>query len=256
MRRTVVAPTITLAALAALVLLLAPLLPAPANVTEFRVAAYGAHAVWFALVTAFALAIGGSWRASRLVTAIALVTTFALVVVLNVADVDVASDVAKLTFGGLAGAAFIRVIERPWWLLPISVLVPLADAWSVFSSRGVTHAVVERAREEPRWIDWPTIATPIAGLDYDTWGRIGIVDVLFLTIMITSAARWELGLRRALVLLPIALLGTSVLVFEGADIAIPALPLLCVAFLVAAGPALVRDARDAWRAAGPPPADA
>ncbi len=50
----------------------------------------------------------------------------------------------------------------------------------------------------------------------------------------------------AAIALVLGLLATSVLVVEGARIAIPALPLICVAFLLACAPGLLADARDAW----------
>lgn len=227
----------------AVLLLALPLLPRPATDTQLRVAVYASHVAWFAAMVAVAFVIAGAWVAPLRVLLGSIVALFALVVVLNAYDVDVASDVAKVAFGAAAGTAFVRAIERPWWLLPICVLVPLADAWSVFSSRGVTNAVVERSREEPRWLEWPTIATPIAGVPYEAFGRLGIVDVLFIAVFLGAAIRWSLGTRRAAPALVLGLLATSVIVVEGVDVAIPALPLLCVAFLLACGPALLRDAR-------------
>jgi hypothetical protein len=242
-RRTTLA-ALLLVALAALLLAL-PLLPGPVSDTDVRLAVYSSHAAWFSGIVAFAILIGGTWAAPARSLLIGVVALLALVIVLNVADIDVASDIAKIAFGALAGIAFVRAIERPWWLLPICLLVPLADAWSVFSSRGVTHAVVEASRTEPRWLDWPTIATPIAGVPYEAFGRIGIVDVLFLALFIGATIRWSLGIRRAAPALTLGLLATSVIVVEGVDVAIPALPLLCIAFLLACGPALLRDAHAA-----------
>ncbi|MCW2920993.1 MAG: hypothetical protein JWL76_867 [Thermoleophilia bacterium] len=236
-----------LAILAALLLVL-PHLPAPNSNTDIRVAVYASHAAWFACIVAFTIVVAGACAATptpRILLAVAAL--LAVVMALNVADIDVASDLAKIAFGTLAGIAFVRAIERPWWLLPICVLVPIADAWSVFSSRGVTHAVVEASREEPRWLDWPTIATPIAGVPYEAFGRLGIVDVLFLALFVGATIHWSLGIRRAAPALALGLVATSVIVVEGVDVAIPALPLLCVAFLIACAPALIRDARAAMR---------
>lgn len=230
---------------AGLFLELVPQLPAPTSDAELRLNVYLTHAVWFSLIVAFTVAIAHMWHHPLRFLLLATAIFFVWVMIFNLQDVDGLSDIAKIAFGALAGTAFVRAIERPWWLLPICVLVPLADAWSVFSSHGVTNAVVERSREEPRWLDWPTIATPIAGVPYEAFGRLGIVDVLFLAVFLGAAIRWKLGVRRAAPALVLGLLATSVIVVEGVDVAIPALPLLCVAFLVACGPALLRDARDA-----------
>lgn len=232
---------------AGLFLELMPHLPAPTSDAEIRLNVYAAHVVWFSLIVAFTSAIAHMWHHPLGYLLLTTVMFFALVMIFNLQDADGLSDVAKITFGALAGTAFVRAIERPWWLLPICLLVPVADAWSVFSSHGVTNAVVERSREEPRWLDWPTIATPIAGVPYDAFGRLGIVDVLFIAVFLGAAIRWKLGVRRAAPALVVGLLATSVIVVEGVGVAIPALPLLCVAFLLACGPALIQDARAAQR---------
>jgi hypothetical protein len=229
------------------ILLAAPLLPTPIGPTAFRVAAYATHALWFTMLVAFATAIASCWNAPLRRLVLALFLSLAAAVACIALDVDVASDIAKAAFGAVAGTLFVHAIERPWWLLPIAVCVPLADAWSVYSSRGVTNAIIERAQEEPRWIEWPTIASPIAGFPYELYGRLGIVDVLFTALFLGSAIRFELGVRRVAVALVLGLLATSMFVFEAVDIAVPALPMLCLAFLLAAGPALVRDLRAAAR---------
>jgi hypothetical protein len=234
------------AALAAL-LLGATQVPRPHSVATFRLAAYGTQGVYYLVVACVVACIVGWWNAPLRWLLAAVVTLFALLMVLNVAGVPVASDLAKVGFAAVAGAAFVRAVERPWWLLPIAVCVPIADAWSVFSSRGVTHAVIHHARRQPKFIDWPTIATPIAGFPYHAFGRIGIVDVLFASLFLGIATRWQLGIRRGVVALAAGFLSTTVLVFEGAVSAVPALPLLCLAFLLAYAVPLARDARAARR---------
>jgi hypothetical protein len=233
------------------ILLVAPHLPTPTSEAQLRAHAYATHLVWFTIATMLCATIAGWWSISRRAMAFSIVGAFAMVVVTIGLDVDALSDIAKIWFGALAGAAFVRAIERPWWMLPIVICVPLADAWSVFSSRGVTNAVIKRAQDEPRWIEWPTIASPIAGVPYELFGRIGTVDVLFLTLFLAVATRWKLGIRRTVVALVIGLVATTVFVFELDDIAIPALPMLCLAFLAACAPSLVRDLRSAMQQ-GPP----
>lgn len=227
------------------IVLAAPHLPTPRSELQFRLSAYGTHLVWFTTISVLCATIAAWWSVPRRVIAMAIGAALAAVVLTIALDLNALSDVAKVWFGALAGAAFIRAIERPWWLLPIVVFVPLADAWSVFSSRGVTHAVIQRAKEEPRWVEWPTIASPIAGVPYELFGRLGTVDILFLTLFLAAAVRWQLGVRRTVVALALSLVATTVIVFEVADIAIPALPMLCIAFLAVSLPALMRDLRSA-----------
>lgn len=227
--------------------LVAPLLPQPTTLGAYRVAAYGSAAVFFALLGVVALgAIHELLRLRTRTLVLGAVGAFVAVMALNVLDVEVASDAAKVVFALAAGTAVVRVIERPWWLVPVALCVPIADIWSVFSDKGVTKAVVNKAAEEPRWIDWPTIATPVAGYDYDAFGRLGIVDVFFLTIFLAAAVHWSLGARRLAVALPLTFVCTIVVVNEWIDTAVPALPLLCLAFLVLAWPGLWRDLRAEW----------
>lgn len=244
MRRAAVACAFALVA----IWLLAPFAPAPTSLATYRVAVYGSALAFFVVLGVVVLgAVLELTRVRTRTVVAAAIAAAALSMLGNVLDVPVASDVAKVCFAILAGVAMVRVIERPWWLLPIALCVPVADIWSVFSDQGVTKAVVDKAAKEPRWIDWPTIATPIAGFDYDDFGRLGIVDVFFLTIFIAAAVRWSLGARRLTVALPLTFVATVVIVNEWIDTAVPALPLLCLAFLVLAWPGLWRDLRAEWR---------
>ncbi|MCW2959687.1 MAG: hypothetical protein JWM25_53 [Thermoleophilia bacterium] len=226
----------------AAVLLLAPLLPEPTSADSYRVALYLSGVVFFLLVGWFCASLLPLRARSVRWTVVAVIGLLAAVLTLNVLEVPVASDIAKVSFGALAGIGLARAIERPWWLLPICVCVPLADAWSVFSSKGVTNAVVERAKTEPAWIEWPTIAAPIAGLPYEYFGRLGIVDILFMTLFFAVAAFADLGLRRAAWILPLGFVATTAISAE-TELAIPALPILCLLFLILFMPALVRDLR-------------
>lgn len=237
------------------ILLVAPLLPAPTTDLQYRIAVYASQLLGYAVVVAITAAIASRWHVARHRLALAILATFILAMACNVLGWMIPADLAKVWFGAVAGAAFVRAVERPWWLLPISTCVPLADAWSVYSSRGVTNAVLERAREEPRWIDWPTIATPIAGYDYESFGRLGTVDILFAGLFIAAAWRWRMHVLRVAVAILVGLLATTAMLLEVEGVAIPALPMICIAFLAAAAPALVRDARTALRErdGDPPP---
>lgn len=239
---------VALAIVLGLVLAAAQLLSPPTSVNGFRVRAYPTQLIWYVLVLLTVAHVVRAWNAPRARLLGTLAVVAALVIGANALGAFQPADPVKVVFAALAGAAFVGTLERPWWLLPIALLVPIADAWSVFSSRGVTNAVVQRAAERPEWILWPTIATPIAGLPYESFGRLGIVDILFVALFLGAAVRWGWSIRRGVALLTLALLTTSVLVLEGvAGIAIPALPILCIAFLLAYLPELVRDLRADWR---------
>jgi len=230
-----------------ILLVASTVLPAPGSDAAFQASTYLTHVAWFAAVGWFLLQLAWTSELPLRTLLGVLGCLFVLVMVGNVLELRYVTDILKLAFAGLAGHAFLRAIERPWWLVPIAVCVPLADAWSVFSDRGVTNAVVERAEEDPTWIEWPTIAAPIGGAPYELFGRLGIVDILFMALFIGAAVRWRLGVARVLVACVAGFLATDVLVLR-TDLAVPALPTLCIAFLVACGPALWRDARDEWSA--------
>lgn len=237
---------VALAALLAAMLLLAQAVPAPEDFAGFRIRAYSAHAAYYLVLVLLVAELVRLWPISIRRLLVAMAAAFLGVVALNLAQVPVVSDLAKILFGALAGTAFVRTIERLWWLAPIGLLVPLADAWSVYSERGVTRAVIDRGQGEPAWITWPTIAVPVPGYPYEQFGQLGIVDVLFIALFLGAATRWQLGVRRGIAAMWVALMATSVLLFEAVDVAVPALPLLCIAFLVAYAPAIWRDARSAW----------
>lgn len=238
------APLLTLlfAALVAACLLLAPKLPAPPTERAYLASMYVSGVVFFLLVSHFCRSLLPLGRVRAAVLVAATLAFAAASIALNVAEVPVASDLAKVTFGALAGIGLARAIERPWWLLPICLCVPIADAWSVFSSHGVTNAVVEKAKDEPAWLEWPTIAAPIAGVPYEFFGRLGIVDILFLALFLAVASRAALGIARATWLLPLGFVATVAISAEF-DLAVPALPILCLLFLVLFLPALWRDLR-------------
>jgi hypothetical protein len=226
---------------------LMPHVPMPRTASTFRLAAYPTSFAFFLAYGTLVVALTpllehrGRWFAGGV--ALSLVG----VIITNSLGLPVVSDITKLAFAILAGFGFAVLIERSWWLLPIALLVPVADAWSVFNSRGVTNAIVERAERNEAWIDWPTVAVPIAGFPYADAARVGIVDFLFAALFLGVAARFELGLWRGVVGISAAFALTNLVAFESTLGAIPALPLLCLVMLVVYGRSYVRDLREEWR---------
>ena len=237
-------------AAAIIVMLVAIMLPEPSTTIGFRFAVYGAQGLFSVLLVAAVTFGARAWHVHWSRLTIVLLVALAVATACNVFDVPFLGDAAKIVFGVSAGTLTVRVFERPWWLLPICLLVPISDAWSVYSSYGVTNTVIATADDDPRWIEWPTLATPIAGFPYEAFSRIGIVDVLFMAVLLGCAGRWptQLGEWRGAVAIVVAMLAATIIVVEGAPVAIPALPLICGLFLLSVLPGVLRDARAEWRA--------
>lgn len=223
-----------------------PRLPAPTTEAQFRWATYGGGCLFHLAVGAFAL-VGVSLlqRSSRWVLTAVIIAAFGALLIGNMAEVRVATDLAKLVFAIAAGAAFSRAIERPAWLVPVCLLVPIADIWSVYARQGVTRHVIERANQDPRWVDWPTIVVPVPGFSYLNGGRLGITDVFFLALFVAVLVRWNMSPVRSTALLALGFVVTGFISLEWMSNAVPALPVLCVIFLLANPRPIWRDMRAA-----------
>lgn len=220
-----------------------PVAPGPESLRDVRLVTLPGTLLFFlclgAVVAGIVLLAA---RLSRWPLVLACAVLALLVVAGNVLSIPIATDVAKIAFAAVVGAAIARGIERPWWLVPACVLVPIADAWSVLSERGVTNRLLERAREDPRPVEWLTLVVPAPGIEM----RLGVVDVLFLGLFVAVAHRWRMGWLRAALLLPVTFTLSYLVVYE-LQRAVPALPLLCLGFLAVFARSLAADARHAWR---------
>lgn len=203
------------------------------------------HIVWFVTV-GVALAcmdLLDSWSVPR--AGLVVLVLAAAVLVTNYLEIAIVSDLCKIGFAGVAGRLFVRAVERPWWMIAVGLSVPVADAWSVFSDRGVTNAVVDKGMSDPRWLTWPTVASPVPYAPYEEFMRIGIVDVLFFALFVAAAQRWHLGVWRVVPAGALSFVAGTVMLLVKPSAAIPALPLLCLAFLVVTAPGLWADIRAA-----------
>ncbi len=144
----------------------------------------------------------------------------------------------KVILAAGGGVLLGRQVAEAWWLAAVAAVAIVADTWSVFA--GPTKVVVEKA---PLLLDYLLIHFPMLGSSGSGMG-LGISDVVFLSLFTAGSAR--AGLR------PVAgfvAMGVSLLVTVSVALAwkpaIPALPLLALAFLaVNLGP-LVGRARSA-----------
>jgi len=193
-----------------------------------------AATIWLALP----LARGGN--KTLLVTA-AVAGVVALT--LTLLDVDSAANVAKLACYGVVGFWFLTLFEELWWIALVAALVPWVDIWSV--AAGPTEYVVE---ERPGIFERVSVAFPNPGETATV--SIGPPDVLFFALFLAAADRFGLRVAWTWVGMTGFLAGTLMLVWSWEDIAgLPALPAVCLGFLLPNADLLWRNVREARSAA-------
>lgn len=137
------------------------------------------------------------------------------------------------------GIVLARQVAVAWWLAAFAGVAVLADAWSVFA--GPTRRVVERA---PQMLDYVLVhfaplGGPLAGLG------LGMSDLVFLALFSAGSRALGLNVRGGYA----AMLGSFVVTVMLAvwwKPAVPALPLLCLAFLAVNIPAWVTMVQRRW----------
>jgi hypothetical protein len=161
----------------------------------------------------------------------------ALAIVLALLDVDSAANVAKLACYALAGFAFLSLFEELWWITLVAVLVPWVDVWSV--AAGPTEYVVE---ERPGLFENVAIVFPSPGEAVIV--NIGPPDILFFALFLAAAARFDLRVAATWIGMTACLAVTLALVWWWDDVAgLPALPAVCLGFLVPNADLLWQDLR-------------
>jgi hypothetical protein len=226
-------------ALAGLLLILVAYGAGARHLPELR---SGFDVAFYALVVlpAFGASIWLALPIARLNTRRLLVLAVAagaLAIALSVLDIDSAANVAKLACYALAGFTFLSLFEELWWLTLIAVLVPWVDIWSV--AAGPTEYVVE---ERPGIFEGIAIAFPSPGESAIV--NLGPPDILFFALFLAAADRFRLRVTATWVAMIVCLAGTLALVWWWDDVAgLPALPAVCLGFLLPNADLLWRDAR-------------
>jgi hypothetical protein len=146
-------------------------------------------------------------------------------VVLDLAGLGAAFNVAKLVALTLLGFWFLRLFEELWWVVLVAALIPWADIFSVY--RGPTREVVE---ERPGLFE--RIAVEFSTPGEHSAARIGPPDVFFFALFLAAAARF--GLRAAATWLGMTLgLAVTLLATYVFDVGgLPALPGIALGFVL------------------------
>ena len=153
---------------------------------------------------------------------------FALVVVavlLRAADLSVLFNLAKLFALVALGFWFLSYFETVAWAVLIAVLIPWIDALSVW--RGPTDYVVS---EKPGLFEEVSVEFRLPGEEASA--NLGPPDFLFFSLFLAAAERF--GLRVAWTWLAmVALLSATLVLTATTDVAgLPALPAICLGFLL------------------------
>jgi hypothetical protein len=159
-----------------------------------------------------------------------------LAVALRVAELDVLFNLAKLLAFVAFGYWFLAYFETVAWVVLVAALVPWVDAVSVW--RGPTEYVVS---ERPGVFEDLSIAFRVPGED-DT-ANLGPPDVVFFALFLAAADRFDLRVAATWIATTLLLAGTLVLTVSTDVAGLPALPAVCLGFLLPNADVLWRGLR-------------
>jgi len=156
---------------------------------------------------------------------VAGVTLGVLAILLRFAGLDVLFNYAKLFALIAFGFWFLSYFETVAWAVLVAVIIPWVDAVSVW--RGPTDYVIE---EQPHVFDNISIAFRVPGEDASA--RLGPPDILFFSLFLAAAARFGLRVIWTWIAMT-ALLSTTLILTATTNVdGLPALPAICVGFLL------------------------
>jgi hypothetical protein len=163
----------------------------------------------------------------------------ALAVLLHVAGASGPFNVVKLLALVLAGLCFLALFETLSWIVLVAAIIPLVDIFSVY--RGPTKVVID---EKPGLFDQISIAFALPGENASA--NLGPPDVFFFALFLGAADRF--GLRVAATWIGMtAMLSVALASIYAFDLdGLPALPAICIGFLVPNLDLLIRSARE-WQ---------
>lgn len=160
--------------------------------------------------------------------------------VLALLELDGPFNIAKLAAFTFVGFALIWLFEALWWVALVAVLIPWVDIWSV--SAGPTRHVIE---ERPGVIERFAVGSPFPGELSVVY--LGPPDVIFFALFLAAAKRFGLRVGWTWVAMTGLLSLTLAVVVLGDVGGLPALPAVCLGFLLPNADLLWRDAREALR---------
>jgi hypothetical protein len=173
----------------------------------------------FALVY-FALPLSRAPRLLASGVAVAL-----LAAVLQLVDLDVLANFAKLAAVTLIAWWFLTYFETVAWVALVALIIPWVDAISVW--RGPTKHIVTHQRE---LFTTFSFAFPVPG--EENTAQLGLPDLMFFALFLGAAARWGLRTKLTWVAMTLSFGATLALAVARDEGGLPALPLLALGFLL------------------------
>lgn len=208
----------------------------PALAADWDVAFIAAVVIPLSFATVW-LALPLAGRRGLLAAGVGLLAAAA---VLYLAGADSLFNLAKLLGFALLGFWFLELFALLGWIVLIAVLIPGVDAVSVW--RGPTSYVVD---EQPGLFDRISVAFLVPGAEGAA--SIGPPDVLFFALFLAAAQRFRLRVAWTWVAMT-ALLSTTLVLTATLDIrGLPALPAVCVGFLLPNVDLVWKELRDGRR---------
>jgi hypothetical protein len=165
------------------------------------------------------------WRAPALWLLVAAAGFGALAVLLQLAGAGPVANFAKLAAMTAIGWCFLRFFEEVSWVVLVAVIVPWVDSYSVW--RGPTKTIVT---QKPEVFSALSFTFPVPG--QEGGAKLGLPDLLFFALFLGASARF--GLRPVWTWLCLtASLGATIALANAFEVdGLPALPLLCLGFLL------------------------
>lgn len=156
---------------------------------------------------------------------------------------DELGNAARLVCYVLFGFWFLSLFEALWWLALVAFLVPWVDIWSV--AAGPTQYVTE---ERPGIFEGVSVALHVPG-ETGT-ANIGPPDIVFFALFLAAARQFRLRAGLTWISMTAFLSLTLLLVYYWDTSGLPALPAVCLGFLLPNLDLIWREARDAYTARG------
>jgi hypothetical protein len=137
------------------------------------------------------------------------------------------TNFAKLAAAVFAGWAFLAVFEELSWVVLVAAIIPLVDAFSVFSPSGPTHQIIAN---HPGIYSDVSVAF-VASKSQAAY--LGPPDILFYALFLAAAVRWRLRPGWTWLAMTGMYALTTVITAAGDINGLPALPFLSFGFFVA-----------------------
>jgi hypothetical protein len=121
------------------------------------------------------------------------------------------------------GSILSRIIKKPSYIIPLSLVAGMADIWSVFA--GLTKEIAESKTA----MNYALITYPVSG--QGVLPLIGATDFLFATMYFSISLRFNLSIKRTFLLTVTAFLVSLAAAFLMRT-GIPVLPVMAALFII------------------------